>query len=385
MSFKRIVSQVFAVLLLTSLSAAAIVTFGATDRLSDDELVRGVRYLSYELEGPFTLDIIEIDRTRADVNLVAWRSGGLLQTSLQMADARDQGRDVLAGINADFYSFQSTLPIGSQVTDGQWVYGVSSRRSHVLIDQEGGVHFDPVRFSGSVTIDETTRLSLTGVNRHRATDQAMFYNGYYGLDTSRSDSSGVELIVEPIGSVNWLAGNQVSMRVANRHDGYAGSGHPFVISVGPEHPDFEGYAALQTGTEITVSLGINEGAYTGITQVIGGGGRILREGSDATAENTETEGIGEAFLQNRHPRTFVAVSQDRGTIWLGTVDGRQAGSVGMNFPEMAAFLLELGAWDAVNLDGGGSTTMVVGEEIVNSPSDATGQRAVSNILIVEQL
>ena len=41
MSFKRIVSQVFAVLLLTSLSAAAIVTFGATDRLSDDELVRG--------------------------------------------------------------------------------------------------------------------------------------------------------------------------------------------------------------------------------------------------------------------------------------------------------------------------------------------------------
>lgn len=383
MSFKRIVSQVFAVLLLTALSAAAIVTFGAADRLSQDELARGVRYISYQLEGPFTLDVIEIDRTRADVNLVAWRSGGLMQTSLQMEDARSQGRDVLVGINADFYSFQSTLPIGSQVTDGQWVYGVSSRRSHVLVDQEGNVHFDPVRFSGAVLIDDT-RLSLTGVNRHRASDQAMFYNAHFSPASSRSDSTGIELILEPVGSVNWSAGDEVPMRVVSRFDGYAGSGHSFVISVGPEHPDFGGYANLTTGSEIMVFLGINEGAYTGITQVIGGGGRILRNGGDATEENTETEGIGEAFLQNRHPRTFVAVSQDRETIWLGTVDGRQTSSVGMNFPEMAAFLLELGAWDAVNLDGGGSTTMVVGQEIVNSPSDATGQRAVSNILFIEQ-
>ena len=192
-----------------------------------------------------------------------------------------------------------------------------------------------------MTIDETTRLSLTGVNRHRATDQAMFYNGYYGLDTSRSDSSGVELIVEPIGSVNWLAGNQVSMRVANRHDGYAGSGHPFVISVGPEHPDFEGYAALQTGTEITVSLGINEGAYTGITQVIpAAADAFCAKGPMQRRRNTETEESGRHFFKTviRVPLLRLVRTVER--YGWGLFDGRQAGSVGMNFPEMAAFLLD---------------------------------------------
>jgi exopolysaccharide biosynthesis protein len=119
--------------------------------------------------------------------------------------------------------------------------------------------------------------------------------------------------------------------------------------------------------------------------VIGGGGRILRDGQNATAENVSLEGIGEAFLTNRHPRTFVASDRDGRRVWLGTVDGRQAASVGMNFDEMADFLLDLGAWDAVNLDGGGSTTMVVGDSVVNRPSDATGERAVANILFVERL
>jgi exopolysaccharide biosynthesis protein len=54
----------------------------------------------------------------------------------------------------------------------------------------------------------------------------------------------------------------------------------------------------------------------------------------------------------------------------------------MNFQEMAEFLLSIGAWNAVNLDGGGSTTMVINGKVVNSPSDKTGERPVANILIV---
>ncbi|MCC5926611.1 MAG: phosphodiester glycosidase family protein [Bacteroidetes bacterium] len=384
MRFRNIIYQLLAVLVITGSVVGIIVYVGLSDQLHEDELVRGVRYVSYELDGPFRLDLIEIDTRRADVGIVAWRSGGLVQTSAQMDDARLQGREVIAGINADFYSFQSTLPIGSQVTDGQWVYGVSSRRSHVLVDADGKVLFDAVSFTGSVVSADGSRAAITGVNRHRANDQVMFYNTYFPAGQSRSDSTGVELAVEPMRGEQWLAGNPVRVRVIARSDGYIHEAVTYVLSAGEEHTDFSFYNALQPGDELTLMLGINDGAYSNITQIIGGGGRILRDGSDATEENTPLEGIGEAFLQNRHPRTFVATSEDGGRIWLGTVDGRQVSSVGMNFPEMASFLFQIGAWDAVNLDGGGSTTMVVGSQVVNRPSDANGERAVSNILFVEQ-
>ena len=65
-----------------------------------------------------------------------------------------------------------------------------------------------------------------------------------------------------------------------------------------------------------------------------------------------------------------------------TVDGRSAESVGMNLNELAAFLLELGAIDAMNLDGGGSTTMFLDGKVVNKPSDKEGERRVSDAILV---
>ncbi len=65
-----------------------------------------------------------------------------------------------------------------------------------------------------------------------------------------------------------------------------------------------------------------------------------------------------------------------------TVDGRQIFSVGMSLPEFADLLLKLGAWEALNLDGGGSTTMMLEGQIVNYPSDQTGERPVGNCLLL---
>lgn len=57
----------------------------------------------------------------------------------------------------------------------------------------------------------------------------------------------------------------------------------------------------------------------------------------------------------------------------------------MTFSEMADFLLSIGAWNALNFDGGGSTTMVVGGRVVNSPSDKSGERPVANVLAVVKI
>jgi exopolysaccharide biosynthesis protein len=68
---------------------------------------------------------------------------------------------------------------------------------------------------------------------------------------------------------------------------------------------------------------------------------------------------------------------------LVTVDGRQKGySIGMALRQLAELLLEFGAVDAINLDGGGSTTMVVDGKLINKPSDAGGERAVSDAILI---
>ena len=65
-----------------------------------------------------------------------------------------------------------------------------------------------------------------------------------------------------------------------------------------------------------------------------------------------------------------------------TVDGRQAESAGINLQRLAEILLELGATDAMNLDGGGSTTMFLDGKVVNKPSDKEGERKVSDAILV---
>jgi hypothetical protein len=383
---RRFLNQFIAAVAVTAVFAGLLAFVHFSERVSQDQLGPGVRHVTYELEGPFRVDLIEIDRRRADANIVAWRSGGLVPTTRQVADARREGRDVIGAVNADFFSFQSTLPIGNQVTDGLWVYGTGSRRSHVMVDEAGNVLYDAVSFNGSVVGPNGVVLSLTGVNRHRANDQVMFYNYHYGCERSRSDSTGVELVLRLLQGEQWLAGVSTRVVVDEVAAGDAGLWEGVVIiSAGQEHPDYAGFSRLSVADTLELMLGLNNGAYSGIRQMIGGGGRILRDGQNVSAENIATEGIGEAFLTNRHPRTFVASDREGQRIWLGTVDGRQAASLGMNFDEMAAFLLDLGAWDAVNLDGGGSTTMVVADSVANRPSDATGERAVANILFVERV
>jgi len=69
-------------------------------------------------------------------------------------------------------------------------------------------------------------------------------------------------------------------------------------------------------------------------------------------------------------------------LYLLTVDGRSQKSVGMTLVELADLMKRVGAWQAMNFDGGGSTTMVINGTLVNVPSDSAGERAVGNALMV---
>ena len=83
------------------------------------------------------------------------------------------------------------------------------------------------------------------------------------------------------------------------------------------------------------------------------------------------EHLASGFL-GRHPRTMFGIDR-AGFAWLVTVDGRQPDtSAGMTLVELQRLAKRIGLTDALNLDGGGSTTMVIAGNVVNHPSDPTG-------------
>lgn len=122
----------------------------------------------------------------------------------------------------------------------------------------------------------------------------------------------------------------------------------------------------------------DEGAAAARLQVVGGFPELLDGG--ARVGDLEV-GDRPGFAATRHPRTAVGFDPRAGLLWLVVVDGRQLPrSAGMSLPELADLFLALGAADALNLDGGGSSVMTVDGRVVSSPSDATGERAVGNSL-----
>jgi hypothetical protein len=114
--------------------------------------------------------------------------------------------------------------------------------------------------------------------------------------------------------------------------------------------------------------------------IVGGAGLILSGGRPLDSWDVERMRVG--FATDRHPRTVIGRDGD-GWIWLVAIDGRRPGhSVGATFADLVVITARLGLVDAVNLDGGGSTTMVVQGVVVNRPSDVTGPRPVSDAILV---
>jgi exopolysaccharide biosynthesis protein len=114
-----------------------------------------------------------------------------------------------------------------------------------------------------------------------------------------------------------------------------------------------------------------------VRDVIGGGPRLLTDGQFVGGE-----GFRPSFADRRHPRTAIGRLAD-GRILLVVVGGRQPyHSLGMTLVELANLMRQLGAVDALNLDGGGSATLVVRGTVINLPSDEAGERPVSDVLLV---
>lgn len=127
-------------------------------------------------------------------------------------------------------------------------------------------------------------------------------------------------------------------------------------------------------------------AYSSLYKDMMAGGPILID------ENKICEKDSIRFNLTRHPRTAIGITQHDHFLMV-TVDGRHSQAAGMTIHELTDFMKELGCKDALNLDGGGSTTMYINGKsetgVVNCPSDNKrfdneGERSVSNILFLRR-
>ncbi|MEX0737317.1 MAG: phosphodiester glycosidase family protein, partial [Bacteroidota bacterium] len=246
-------------------------------------------------------------------------------------------------------------------------------------DEQGRIFLDRFSFTGWLQTPLRDLHPIHGVNDRHTNNAIVLHTSYSDSATSfggPGETFGLRLV-----SPRWIAGDTLLMVVqaVGVDESYSLSRDEAVLWIGNGPEVYRVRGGIAAGDTLLVYLGFVPSVKR-ITQAIGGGGRILEEGRPVSDSINGRERIGVVFLRARHPRTFVGVNRDTTLLYLCTVDGRQPSSVGMSFDEMAKFMLELGAWEAINLDGGGSTTFSLEGRVVNFPSDKTGERGVANTL-----
>jgi hypothetical protein len=289
-------------------------------------------------------------------------------------------------VNADFYAGPG-YTISPRVIGGEIVQTAPGRQSDAWsskfkeqfgLTRGGRVLMERLQFAGIVRFESGGTYRVAGVNASPAVRGISLLTAYSAPDSGSTDTSAVSVAALRVGlrgdttiavvsPATWDRGARLARdAVILRWD-------PDSISVPP--------ADYEPGDTVRVILGF-EGHADPPQVLVGGLPRIVIDGRLNPSLSMAASGPPDDFARKRHPRTGVGVTRDSTTILLVTVDGRQAASVGMTLEEFGHLMLSLGAFQALNLDGGGSTTMVVDGAVANMPSDLTGERAVANCLVV---
>ncbi len=354
------------------------------DTVFHEMVASGITYTFYRTNLPQEIHVTEIDLTNPNLTIESFRASGLVKTSEQVKLNDWQQHRVIVAINGDFFSFKDSFPVNNQIANGKPIAGyVLPNKSQFAITADGKFLFDGFSFSGSIKTATRKIFFFNRLNTTRTLNEITFYTSFRGA-TTKTDSGGVEIILNNL-SDKITAQDTLQFVVASKT--LSGNSvipqHGAIISHGKSNSQMSFFSSFSIGDTVKIFLDYITSSKRNdhkITQLIGGWGRLLYHGKNLPALSDSNEGLTEKFTAVRHPRTFLGINSDTTKLYLCVVDGRQEKSIGMTFLEMANFLQRLRITDAINLDGGGSTTMVIYGKIVNSPSDKTGERSVANTI-----
>ncbi len=269
-------------------------------------------------------------------------------------------KKAVLAVNGGFFAYDGAA-VGTVLVGGKWLRLPWQGRTAVGFDKQGRAQIGSLRTDARVLFGNGTSVIIRDLNgwpdAGRVTALTRDFGKYYKL------SAGEMALVVENGVVTSKPGGGGANIPAN---GFV------LVASGGARPPLE---RVERGTR--ASLSIKPIGWPQITTALGGGPRLVRNGQIYVT----SEGFRPDVLSGTGPRTAFGIDKN-GRYILLVADGRQGYySTGLTLQELAATMQKLGAVDAMNLDGGGSTALVVKGKVINRPSDGT-ERRVSNALLV---
>jgi exopolysaccharide biosynthesis protein len=369
-------------LLATGLQPVSRAQQSAANEHQFQTIARGVEYLQLMRrtavkeagEGPWLINALRIDLNQAKLQFVHALDEGVGLETVSSLAAR---YGAVAAINGGYFRTTGTFrgdSIGTLMLNKRLISEPNNERASVGLLPDGrALVFGHLRFAGRISSGANAR-KINGLNRPVADGELVIFTPEFHR-TTLTPPDGVEVTVR-------------NNRILSVHDKAGSSPIPsggYIISAVGDSREWV-LKKLRRGMKLSLSMklepvDVNRSTeWSQVEAITAGGPQLIKEGRVSITHDSEK--INAAFVNDRHPRTAIAKLKS-GRILLLTVDGRQPEvSVGMSLPGLAELLLEFGAVEAINLDGGGSTTMVVKSKIVNRPSDQTGERPISDAVLV---
>jgi len=303
----------------------------------------------------------------------------------ERVDGIAKRRNALAAVNAGFFNVKNGEPAGLLKTAGELVSDTTLTRGAIAIHSlpGGGQRFYFDQASAKVVArfkadTQDATVPVDGVDTTRERGKLMLYTPAYHADTDTA-ANGTEWILDgkPLKVVD------IRKDLGKTPIPRAGA----VLSFG----GLELTSPLEwllPGTTVTFETrwkilnGTPEEHFEQARDVVNGAGLLIRDGVKMSDWLLKESLQPATFTDVKHPRTLIGIDR-KGMLWLVAIDGRQPDySMGMTFKDLLALCDRLDLVNALNLDGGGSTTMVAAGALVNKPSDVTGPRPVSDALVV---
>jgi Phosphodiester glycosidase len=343
--------------------------------------------------GPWRLNVLEINLRQPGISIrgVKGNDAFAAREKLTAMVQRYKGPGtVVAGINTDFFDVRTGESENNVVIEGDLSKGVTvsdsphdafnTLHSQFAVDWKNHAFID--RFGLVAKLRQGSRSAmLDGINFWPPdSNTIVLYTRSIG-DSSPPDTSGRHPTFLPLELIKHRGDTMVFRIGGAIHEGGRVSlmDGGLLAAGGKRRGELRAIARRGGSIRVVTSLAPNHGRLRTVT---GGWPRIVRDGRSVAEYADIVEGTFPKFSVGRHPRSAVGISKDSATLYLVTVDGRRESDSGMSLAEMAKAMLQLGAHDAMNFDGGGSTTMVIEGKVVNRPSDQAGERAVGSAILV---
>ncbi len=264
-----------------------------------------------------------------------------------------------AAINGGFFNRKNQLPLGAIRRSSEWFSSPILNRGVVAWNDQGGVRVDRLTLRETLITSTGQRLPLTALNSGYAQAGMARYTTAWGSTYATLSQNEVLLTVQNNRVTEQRTGAAPGGLFSIPADGYL-----LVIRSNP---------AIATSLPIDTSLQIESTTFPSdlnlYPNIIGAGPLLIQNGQivlDAKAEQ-----FSAAFIRELAARSAIGQASD-GTILIVTVHDRIGGK-GATLAEMAQIMSQLGAVNALNLDGGSSTTLYLGGQILDRPSRSSAR------------